>query len=107
MTYISDQQFEQISLDSLLSTNIPSLKGKSRLTVHDQHAICVSAALCLCIHNPFQLVNQQTDLNATCNEHRAARGQQNVVFFFNFPQSVLKACRTEELVREERHYIAA
>jgi len=25
MTYISDQQFEQISLDSLLSTNIPSL----------------------------------------------------------------------------------
>jgi hypothetical protein len=39
MTYISDQQLEQNSLDSILSANILSLKEETRPTVHDQHII--------------------------------------------------------------------
>jgi hypothetical protein len=105
MTYSSDQQFEQNSLDSLLSANIPSLKVERRLTVHDQHVIRVSEAVCLCIHDPF---------NQSANRLISTKPAMNMVppeatsrLFFNFLQSVLTACRTEELVREKRHYNAA
>lgn len=85
MTYISDQQFEPISLDSLLSYNIPSLKGKSRLTLHDQHVSCVSAALCLCIHNLFnystnRLISTKPATNIVLPEATRAW----VFFFFQF-----------------------
>jgi len=57
MTYISVRQFEQISLDSLFSTNIPSLKGESRLKVHDEHAnLCVCSRVVV-YSRLFQLVN--------------------------------------------------
>jgi hypothetical protein len=70
MTYNSDQQFEQNSLDSLLSVNIPSLKVESRLTVHDQHVIRVSEAVCLCIHNAF---------NQSANRLISAKPAMNIV----------------------------